>query len=60
VNAPPERSTAREIVEGVVVGAVGMVPIAGNPLAVAFAMSMGWTYNKRMQAWHAQLGKAPR
>lgn len=58
MDAPPEKSTAREIVEGAIEGAVGMVPIAGNPLAVAFAMSMGWAYNKRMQAWHRDLAEA--
>ena len=58
MDMPPEKSTSREIVEGVVEGAVGIVPIVGNPLAVAFAMSMGWAYNKRMQAWLRDLAEA--
>lgn len=58
MDSPPEKSTAREIVEAAVEGAVGMVPIVGNPLAVALGLSMGWAYNKRMQAWLADLAHA--
>lgn len=35
----------------VVEGSVGMIPVAGNPLAVAVALAMGWAYNKRWQGW---------
>lgn len=35
-----------------------MVPIVGSPVAVAFAVAMGWTYNKRMTAWLDGLAEA--
>lgn len=35
-----------------------MVPIVGDPLAVAFAVAMGWTYNKRMAQWLEELAAA--
>lgn len=58
VEKPPEKSTSREIVERAVEGAVGMVPVAGNPLAVAFAVAMGWAHNRRMTAWLNDLADA--
>ena len=58
VEKPPHKSTAREITERVVEGAAGMVPLAGSPVAVAFAVAMGWTYNRRMTAWFDQLAEA--
>jgi hypothetical protein len=58
VDALPDKSRAREIVEAAVEGAVGMVPIAGSPLAVAFTTAVNWSYNKRMQAWLNDLAKA--
>ena len=42
MDAPPEKSTARELVEKAVEGGVGMVPIVGSPAAVAFAYWLGW------------------
>jgi hypothetical protein len=48
MRKPPKKSTGREIVDATVQGAAGMVPVVGDPLAVAFAVAMGWTYNKRM------------
>lgn len=35
-----------------------MLPIAGSPMAVAFAVAMGWTYNKRMTLWLDDLAQA--
>lgn len=58
MERPPNKSTAREIVEAAVEGGVGMVPIAGSPIAVAFAVAMGWTHNRRMQAWLDDLATA--
>jgi hypothetical protein len=58
VEKQPKKSTAREITERVVEGAVGMVPIAGNPLAVAFATTVGWSFNRRMTAWFDDLAEA--
>jgi hypothetical protein len=60
VENPPEKSTSREIVEKAVEGAVGMVPIVGSPLAAAFALAMGWSYNKRMQLWFEDVAEAIR
>jgi hypothetical protein len=58
VEAPPDKSTAREIVEGALEAAVGLVPIAGGPLGVALQMAMGWAYNKRLQAWLQDIAEA--
>lgn len=58
MEMPPKKSTGREAVENVVVGAAGMVPVAGNPLAVALAVAMGWTYNRRMTKWMEDLAEA--
>lgn len=55
---PPKKGTSREIVEATVQGAAGMVPVVGDPLAVAFAVAMGWTYNKRMAQWLEDLAAA--
>lgn len=55
---PPQKGTGREIVEATVQGAAGMVPVVGDPLAVAFAVAMGWTYNKRMAQWLEDLAAA--
>jgi hypothetical protein len=35
-----------------------MVPVVGSPLAIAFALAMGWTYNRRMTAWLDELAEA--
>jgi hypothetical protein len=35
-----------------------MVPVVGSPLAVAFAMAMGWSYNRRMHDWLESLAEA--
>ena len=58
MEKPPKKSTAREITENVVEGAVGLVPFAGGGLAVAFAYAMGYAYNKRMQGWFDQVAEA--
>lgn len=49
VDEMPKKSTTRAIVEQSIVAGAGLVPIAGSPLAVAFAVAMGWSYNKRMR-----------
>lgn len=58
MDEPPKKSTGREVVEAVVEGSVGMVPIAGSALAVAFSLALGWAYNKRMQAWFETVAEA--
>lgn len=58
MRKPPKKSTGREIVDATVQGAAGMVPVVGDPLAVAFAVAMGWTYNKRMAQWLEELAAA--
>ncbi len=35
-----------------------MVPVVGSPIAVAFAVAMGWTFNKRMTIWLDDLAVA--
>lgn len=40
------------------VGATGMVPIVGSPVAAALARAMGWAYNRRMQQWLEDLAEA--
>lgn len=54
----PKKSTKRDLVEAAVEGAAGMVPIVGSPIAVAFAVTMGWTYNKRLTLWLDDLAQA--
>jgi hypothetical protein len=58
VDKPPKKSTSRELVERTVEGAAGMIPVAGNPLAVALAVAMGWTYNRRLTQWMEDLAEA--
>jgi hypothetical protein len=58
VQKPPETSTARELTEHAITAAAGAVPVVGSPLAVAFAVAMGWTYNKRMREWLDDLAEA--
>ncbi|MFN2561636.1 MAG: hypothetical protein ABR571_10125 [Jatrophihabitans sp.] len=58
MGAMPNKSTARELVEQSVIAGAGMVPVAGSPVAVAFAMAMGWSYNKRMRQWLEELANA--
>lgn len=58
MDKPPRKSNGREVVEAVVEGSVGIVPIAGSALAVAFSVAMGWAYNKRMQAWFETVAEA--
>lgn len=40
MERPPSKKTSRELVEKVVEGGVSMVPIAGGPMAVAFAYAV--------------------
>ncbi len=58
MDKPPSKSTAREITEAAVVGGVGAVPVVGSPLAAAFALALGWSYNRRMTAWLEDLAEA--
>jgi hypothetical protein len=58
MQTPPEKTTARELTEQAVIAGAGMVPVAGSPLAVAFAVAMGWSYNKRMRARLEDLAEA--
>lgn len=58
MDHPPKKSTAREMTEAAIEASAGMVPVVGSPLAVAFAVAMGWTYNRRMQAWLGELAAA--
>jgi hypothetical protein len=58
MHDPPEKSAARELTEQAVIAGAGMIPVAGSPIAVAFAVAMGWAYNKRMRAWLEDLAGA--
>jgi hypothetical protein len=58
VEDPPKKPAGREVVERVVEAAATMVPVAGGPLAVAFAAAMGWSYNRRMDRWMDELAAA--
>lgn len=51
MEKPPRKSTGREITEKVIEGGVGLVPVAGGPLATAFGYAMGFAYGRRMQTW---------
>jgi hypothetical protein len=43
--------------EGVVEGAVGMVPVVGSPIASLLAVAMGWSLGKRTNAWLDELAE---
>lgn len=58
MDKPPKKSTTRELVEHGVVGAAGMVPVAGSPLAAAFQLAIGWKFGKRQADWLDQLAEA--
>ena len=58
MDPAPRKSSSREVVEAAASGFAGMVPVAGSPLAAAFALAMGWTYNKRWQTWLDDLAAA--
>ena len=58
MQEPPEKPKARELAEQAIIAGAGMIPIAGSPIAVAFAVAMGWSYNKRMRAWLEDLAAA--
>lgn len=58
MRKPPDKPKARELAEQAVIAGAGMIPIAGSPIAVAFAVAMGWSYNKRMRAWLDDLAAA--
>jgi hypothetical protein len=58
MEKPPKKSTTRELVEASVGAGAGAVPLVGSPLAVAFAVAMGWTYNRRMTEWLDALAEA--
>ncbi len=57
MDRPPQKSNAREIMERAVEAGVGMLPVVGNPAAVAFASAMSWNFNKRMSAWFESLAE---
>lgn len=58
MERPPKKSTTREIVEAGAVGAAGMIPIAGSPLAAAFQFAIGWKFGQRQADWLDQLAEA--
>jgi hypothetical protein len=58
MQTPPEKSTARELTEQTISAGAGMVPLVGSPVAVAFAVATGWSYNRRMRAWLEDLAEA--
>lgn len=58
VEMPPRKTTAREVTEALIEGSAGMVPVVGNPLAVAFAVALGWSYSRRMNSWLEELAIA--
>ena len=51
MERPPSKKASRELLEKVVEGGVSMIPIAGGPVAVAFAYAVGQAHNRRMQVW---------
>jgi hypothetical protein len=55
---PPSKSTGREVAEKAVEAGLSLIPIAGSPIAVAFAYAVGRGYNRRLQAWLTQLAEA--
>ncbi|MGY1691878.1 hypothetical protein [Geodermatophilus sp. SYSU D01105] len=58
MDAPPQKSTARELVEKAVEGGVGMVPVVGSPAAVAFGYWVGRAHDRRMDEWLAGVAEA--
>lgn len=58
MERPPKKSTAREIAEAGAVGAAGMIPIAGSPIAAAFQLAIGWKSGQRQGDWLDQLAEA--
>jgi hypothetical protein len=56
-TTPPCKSAGREIVERVVEGALGSVPLAGNMLAVTFVTAVNWRLNERREKWIADLAE---
>jgi hypothetical protein len=51
MERPPAKKASRELLEKVVEGGVSMIPIAGGPVAVAFAYAIGRAHGRRMQSW---------
>jgi hypothetical protein len=57
---PPANSTAREIVERTVEASISAVPLAGGPLAVAFAAAFGYRLSRRRDRWLEELAEVVR
>jgi hypothetical protein len=58
MDSPPNKTTSREIAEKAVEAGLSAIPVAGGPVAVAFAYAIGRGYNRRLQAWLTQLAEA--
>jgi hypothetical protein len=58
MQPPPSKSTGREVVEKAIEAGIGLVPVVGSPLAVAFAYAVGQPLQRRMQAWLTELAEA--
>ena len=57
MTQPPSKSTARQVTEKVIEGAVSMVPVIGGPLALVFATAVGWSLSRRTDQWLTELAK---
>lgn len=58
MQEPPKKSSAREVVETTIAGSAGMIPLVGSPIAAAFTYAVGYSFNKRMQAWYSDVATA--
>lgn len=58
MRQPLKKSAGREVVQAVVEGALGAIPIAGSPLAVSFVTAVDWRFNKRTLEWMEDLAAA--
>ena len=57
-NPPPSKSTSRQVIEKAAEAGLAAIPIAGGPLAVAFATLVGYSINKRLEHWLEELADA--
>ncbi|WP_332643266.1 hypothetical protein [Aeromicrobium sp.] len=58
MRQPPKKSAGREVVQAVVEGALGAIPIAGSPLAASFVTAVDWRFNRRTAEWMEDLASA--
>jgi hypothetical protein len=58
MEPPPSKSTSRELVERAVEAGIGAIPGVGGPLAAMFSYAIGQPFERRNQAWLAELAEA--